>query len=83
MADKFQLKQLLKNLPQQGQVEWIGIRSEKRKALIVLDKVAVLKEGLEGDHFHAWKRPLVKVDIMPCAATAGLMPEWFYRVRLK
>jgi len=51
MADKFLLKQLIKNLPQQGQVEWLGIRPEKRKALNVLDKVLVLETGLKGDHY--------------------------------
>jgi MOSC domain-containing protein YiiM len=51
MADKFLLKQLIKNLPQQGRVEWLGIRPEKREALKVLDKVLVLETGLKGDHY--------------------------------
>lgn len=51
MVDKFSVKQLIQNLPQQGQVEWIGIRLEKLKPLKVLDKVLVLEKGLDGDHY--------------------------------
>jgi MOSC domain-containing protein YiiM len=38
-------------LPQCGKVEWIGIRLEKRKPLIVVNNVTVLERGLEGDHY--------------------------------
>lgn len=41
----------MQTLPQQGRVEWIGIRSEKRKPLTEVDEVTVLKSGLEGDHY--------------------------------
>jgi MOSC domain-containing protein YiiM len=51
LSEKPTLKQLMLTLPQQGRVEWIGIRSEKRKPLTVVDKVAVLTNGLEGDHY--------------------------------
>ncbi len=51
MADKFSVKQLIQNLPQQGKVEWIGIRPEKRKPLKKLNKVRVLEQGLKGDHY--------------------------------
>ncbi len=51
MVDKFSVKQLIQNLPQQGQVEWIGIRPEKLKPLKILDKVLVLEKGLDGDHY--------------------------------
>jgi len=39
------------NLPQQGEVEWIGVRPEKRKPLIVVEAVKVLENGLDGDHY--------------------------------
>ncbi len=48
MSDEFIREQLIQNLPQQGQVEWIGIRPQKRKPLKTLDKVLVLKKGLKG-----------------------------------
>jgi MOSC domain-containing protein YiiM len=51
MPEKTTLKQLMKNLPQQGEVEWIGIRPEKRTALEEVDRVVVLASGLDGDHY--------------------------------
>lgn len=51
MSEKLTVKQLIQNLPQQGNVEWIGVRAEKRKPLTSVKTVAVLKNGLEGDHY--------------------------------
>ena len=41
----------MKNLPQQGKVEWIGVRPDKRQPLKELDRVIVLANGLDGDHY--------------------------------
>lgn len=51
MFDKPTVKQLIQNLPQQGTVEWIGVRSGKRQPLTVVETVIVLKHGLDGDHY--------------------------------
>lgn len=51
MSTPLTLKQLIQNLPQQGEVEWIGVRSKKRAPLEVLDRVTILEKGLEGDHY--------------------------------
>jgi MOSC domain-containing protein YiiM len=51
LFDKPTLKQLMQTLPQQGRVEWIGVRSEKRKPVTIVNQVAVLKSGLAGDHY--------------------------------
>jgi MOSC domain-containing protein YiiM len=46
------LQVLLNTLPQQGRVEWIGIRPSRNEAMIVLESVQVnLDQGLEGDRF--------------------------------
>ena len=46
------VKDLLRNIPQIGIVEWIGIRSMKRQEVSVVESVKVKKEiGLVGDHF--------------------------------
>ncbi|HED32585.1 MAG TPA: MOSC domain-containing protein [Gammaproteobacteria bacterium] len=45
------IKNLIKNLPQQGRVEWLGIRTKKRSPLTALETVAVVKAGLRGDHY--------------------------------
>lgn len=51
MPEKFAIKQLIQNLPQQGRVEWLSIRPEKRKSLRVIDMVTVIENGLSGDHY--------------------------------
>lgn len=51
MSEKYNIKDLIQNLPQQGRVEWIGVRPEKRAPLQSLDTVEVLTEGLKGDHY--------------------------------
>ena len=51
MPEKPSIKQLMKNLPQQGKVEWIGVRPDKRQPLKELDRVIVLANGLDGDHY--------------------------------
>ena len=63
------------NLPQQGKVEWISIRPEKRKALKVLDKVSVLEKGLEGDHYagRSGKRSITLIQLEHIAVIASLL----------
>lgn len=51
MSEKLTVKQLIQNLPQQGKVEWIGVRVEKRKPLTFVETVRVLINGLDGDHY--------------------------------
>ncbi len=51
MSEKLTLKDLLHKLPQQGRVEWIGVRPDKKAPLQVVDTVRVLAKGLEGDHY--------------------------------
>lgn len=41
----------MQNFTRAGTVEWIGIRSEKRKPLTALKFVTVLENGLQGDHY--------------------------------
>ncbi|SMD32618.1 MOSC domain-containing protein YiiM [Reichenbachiella faecimaris] len=46
------MKQLLRSIPQEGKVEWIGIRKERKALPIAVEQVeAKEKTGLEGDHF--------------------------------
>jgi len=75
MPEKFLIKQLIQNLPQQGKVEWIGIRPEKRKALKILDKVSVVKGGLEGDHYagRSGNRSVTLIQAEHVTAIAALL----------
>ena len=41
----------MNKLPQQGRVEWMGVRPEKKAAMQVADTVKVLTKGLQGDHY--------------------------------
>lgn len=87
MPEKKALKQLMENLPQQGKVEWIGIRSEKRKPLTELESVVVLSGGLEGDHYagRSGKRSvtLIQAEHLPVIAAllhrATVRPETLRR----
>ena len=75
MSETPTLKQLILNLPQQGKVEWISIRPEKRKALKVLDKVSVLEKGLEGDRYagRSGKRSITLIQLEHIAVIASLL----------
>lgn len=47
-----EMKELLKVIPQQGVVEWLSIRPEKRGEVKAVDHVQLTEEtGLEGDHY--------------------------------
>lgn len=41
----------MQNMPQQGSVEWIAVRPQKRAEPLVLDCITVTEQGLENDHY--------------------------------
>lgn len=46
------IRELLDTLPQQGKVEWIGIRPARRQTMTEVNQVqALLDNGLEGDRY--------------------------------
>ena len=48
------IKDLLRIIPQRGNVEWIGVRKKKKEDLSVVESIIVKKRtGLVGDHFKA------------------------------
>ena len=75
MPDKPTLKQLMKNLPQQGLVEWIGVRPGKRKPLTELERVVVLAGGLDGDHYagRSGNRSITLIQAEHLAVIASLL----------
>ena len=75
MPERVPLKQLMNNLPQQGRVEWIGIRPEKRKPLTTMKKVTVLEGGLEGDHYagRSGNRSVTLIQAEHITAIASLL----------
>ncbi len=46
------LQQLMDTLPQKGKLTWIGLRPDRKEALVEVQEVQVSEEnGLEGDHY--------------------------------
>lgn len=53
---EFDLKQLMRTLPQVGRVSWIGLRPERRKPLNIVEAVqADIDQGLIGDRYNGAK----------------------------
>ncbi|MDT8281423.1 MAG: MOSC domain-containing protein [Gammaproteobacteria bacterium] len=75
MSETVTLNQLIKNLPQQGKVEWLGIRPEKRKPLKIVDSVIVLDAGLKGDHYNgsSGKRSITLIQAEHISALASFL----------
>jgi MOSC domain-containing protein YiiM len=67
--------QLISNLPQQGRVEWIGVRPGKRQDMHILTSVEVLPSGLEGDHYAGsnGKRSITLIQHEHFASIASLL----------
>jgi MOSC domain-containing protein YiiM len=83
------MQELLATMPQQGKVEWIGLRPAKRAALDIVERVETLENrGLAGDHRsqrEGGKRQvtLFQAEHLPMlAALTGhevIPPEWLRR----
>ncbi len=59
------LQQLIADVPQQGQVRWIGVRPQSRSAMIELDAVEARREaGLTGDHARPGPRNARQVTLI-------------------
>jgi MOSC domain-containing protein YiiM len=83
------MQALLANMPQQGRVEWIGLRPARRQALDIVESVEALENrGLVGDHRsqrEGGKRQvtLIQAEHLPMlAALTGhetIPPAWLRR----
>ena len=59
------LQQLIADVPQQGQVRWIGVRPQSRAAMIELEAVEARREaGLTGDHARPGPRNSRQVTLI-------------------
>ncbi|WP_295473129.1 MOSC domain-containing protein [uncultured Pseudomonas sp.] len=59
------LQQLLADVPQQGQVRWIGVRPQSRAPMLALDAVEARREaGLTGDHARPGPRNARQVTLI-------------------
>ena len=77
MSAKLSLKDLRQNLPQQGRVEWIGVRPDKKAPLQVVDTVRVLVKGLQGDHYagRSGNRSVTLIQAEHIATITSLLHE--------
>ena len=78
------LRQILDTLPQQGEVRWIGVRPQRRAAMISLKEVFASSEtGLDGDRYQGQtgKRHVTLVQeehlavIRSCSESELVKPE--------
>lgn len=59
------LSQLIAEVPQTGQVRWIGVRPQSRSAMLELDAVEARREaGLTGDHARPGPRNARQVTLI-------------------
>ena len=83
------MHELLASLPQQGKVEWIGLRPGKREALTIVERAEAMENrGLAGDHRSQredGKRQvtLIQAEHIPMLAVLTgheqIPPEWLRR----
>lgn len=83
------IQELLASMPQQGRVEWIGLRPARRAELKIVECVEALENrGLAGDHCsqrEGGKRQvtLFQAEHLPMLATLtgheNIPPEWLRR----
>lgn len=58
LADGQTLKDLMAMFPREGRVEWLGLRSDRRGAVLACERaLLVTARGLEGDHRTRRSRP--------------------------
>ncbi|KPM49295.1 hypothetical protein AFM12_01325 [Jiulongibacter sediminis] len=73
-----ELKQLMKNYPKSGKVEWIGLREKNFDAPKAVNRASVTPEkGLEGDHYKgkSRKRQVTLIQKEHIDAVSSLMDK--------
>ncbi len=75
MSAKLTLNDLIQNFPQQGSVEWIGVRTDKKAPIQIVDTVNVLVNGLQGDHYagRSGKRSITLIQAEHIEAVSSLL----------
>lgn len=71
------LKELIETYSQPGRLNWIGVRPARRAAVVPVDAVEVLPDGLVGDHGASAKRAvtLIQAEHLPViGAMLGVGP---------
>ncbi len=72
------VKTLLETLPQQGMVDWIGVRPARRAAIVPVNEVkAQIRSGLTGDRYagRSGKRQVTLIQTEHLAVIASLLGQ--------
>ncbi len=69
------LKDLIAGWAQSGRVEWIGLRSERRSEVIIVDEAMISADGLDGDRSRAGKRAVTLIQQEHLAAIGSYLGQ--------
>ncbi|MEZ4963208.1 MAG: MOSC domain-containing protein [Saprospiraceae bacterium] len=72
------IKELMRNIPQTGKVEWVGVRPERRGTVREVEAVTVhVENGLEGDHYSGTngKRQVTLIQAEHLATMASILEK--------
>ena len=69
------LKDLIAGWTQPGHVEWIGLRSERRSEMTIMDEVTISANGLDGDRSRAGKRAVTLIQQEHLAAIGSYLGQ--------
>jgi len=72
------IKELLDTMPQRGRIQWMGLRPEKRGALLEVASAQVdLENGLQGDHYsgRSKKRQITLIQAEYLEAVASILKK--------
>lgn len=67
------LKDLIAGWSQPGHIEWIGLRSERRSEMVVVNEVVISNDGLDGDRSRAGKRAVTLIQQEHLAAIGSYL----------
>jgi len=67
------IRELIARFAQPGQVTWIGLRPERRGAVLPVEEVVVSARGLEGDHGASDKRAVTLVQAEHLAVIGAML----------
>jgi MOSC domain-containing protein YiiM len=70
------IKELMRNIPQVGKVEWVSVRPERRAEVLPKDEVIAVEDtGLFGDHYSnsGGKRQVTLIQAEHLAAVAYML----------
>jgi len=72
------MSKLLKSIPQEGKVEWIGIRPKRRETLVEVTEANItIEDGLVADHYRSkkGKRQVTLIQSEHLQAVAGMLQQ--------